>query len=445
VGSQVIAARRRHRPATSLAVLLVVLGALWVGAGPASAHGGLVESDPDDGSVVARAPSRVTLTFDGRVQLTAREVVVSDSGGLPVGSSTSTDGPEVVVTLTDPAALADGTYTVAWSVLSDDGHPQSGALRFSIGFASPTVTPPPTPGASSRLVTSTRDVVTALSLLGLLVAAGLALFTALVLPASWPGTDVRVRVRQLTTYAAGLGAAGVVLQVPIASVYAQEQELSSLASGFAAWLVGKEMLAAAVTVAGLGVIVTAATEGPPTRARSRWLAGGALLALCGPPLVGHSRSAVPTSLLLAADALHLAAGAIWIGGLLGLALALRALSGREVLAARTLARFSSLAGGVLVVVATTGAFQAWRIVGSWSSLVGTTYGWLLLTKVALVLGVAGLGAWNRWRLLPDVVSAAGFGDRRRAATAVTRTVRVEALVLGLAIGVTGFLVGQAPG
>ena len=110
-------------------------------------------------------------------------------------------------------------------------------------------------------------------------------------------------------------------------------------------------------------------------------------------------------------------------------MALRALAGRDVLASETLARFSALAGGVLLAVAVTGSFMAWRVVGSWAGLVETAYGWLLLTKVAIALVVAGAGGWNRWRVLPAVQAATGFGDRERAAATVTRTVRVEAVLL----------------
>ena len=145
-----------------------------------------------------------------------------------------------------------------------------------------------------------------------------------------------------------------------------------------------------------------------------------------------------------ADVLHLAAGAAWLGGLVGLVVVFRALSGRELLAAQTLARFSTLAGGVLLAVAATGSFLAWRILGSWSGFVDTAYGRLLLVKIAIAVLVAGLGGWNRWRTLPAVRSAVGFADRERAAGLLTRTVRIEAVLLVALLGVTGFLVNQSP-
>ena len=67
------------------------------------------------------------------------------------------------------------------------------------------------------------------------------------------------------------------------------------------------------------------------------------------------------------------------------------------------------------MVAGAGAFLAWRIVGSWAPLVETAYGWLLLAKIGIAALVAAIGGWNRWRTLPAVQAAAGFGDRERAA------------------------------
>ena len=215
-------------------------------------------------------------------------------------------------------------------------------------------------------------------------------------------------------------------------------------SAFDPGLVRNELLSALLVLVGLGVAAWSSSAAPPDRAAAGCWSGGAVLALVGTvpgrphprlrPLAPAGRGRRPPP----------AAGATWLGGLVGLVVSLRALAGREVLAATTLARFSTLAGGLLLAVAATGTFLAWRIVGSWSGLVETRYGWLLLAKVAIALLVAALGGWNRWRTLPAVERAAGFGDREAAAAAVTRTVRVEAVLLVALLGVTGFLVNQSP-
>ena len=215
-------------------------------------------------------------------------------------------------------------------------------------------------------------------------------------------------------------------------------------SGFDAAVVTNELLVVALLVVGLGIVVGSMSEAPPGALQQRGLLIGALLALAGPALVGHTRAYSPAPLLVFADVLHLAAGATWLGGLVGLVVVFRALSGRELLAAQTLARFSTLAGGVILAVAATGSFLAWRILGSWSGFVDTAYGRLLLVKITIAVTVAALGGWNRWRTLPAVRSAVGFADRERAAGLLTRTVRIEAVLLVALLGVTGFLVNQSP-
>ena len=436
--------RRAVRHGLGLATAsLVALAIVLVGVSPASAHAELVSTDPEEGAVLDAAPASVTLTFNEPVRLTSQEVAVYDAEGDPVGSSAEANGAEVAVTLA-ATDLADGTYVVSWNVLSGDGHPISGALTFSVGEPSASVSAPPEPETSSQVVEVVRDVVTAVSLVGLLLAAGLAIFLARILPVSWEGTDTRRRLRRLLSYAAGAGAAGFVLQVPVAAVYGQGLELTDVLSAFDVGSVVNELVSAGLVLLGLGMVVRGARVTPPDPTERALLLAGALLALAGPSLVGHTRAFAPAPVLVAWDVMHVTAGAVWLGGLVGLALTLRALAGREVLAAQTLARFSTIAAFALVVVAAAGSFLAWRILGSWAGFVETTYGWLLLVKIGIALAVAAIGGWNRWRTLPAVQAAAGFGDRERAAAAVTRTVRVEAVLLVVLLGVTGFLVNQSP-
>jgi copper transport protein len=427
-----------------VAALLVALAIALAGVSPASAHAELVSTDPEEGAVLESAPESVTLTFNEPVRLTSQEVAVYDAEGDPVESTASAGGVEVTVALAGAADLADGTYVVSWNVLSSDGHPISGALTFSVGAPSATVSAPPEPESSSRLVELVRDVVTVVSLVGLLLAAGLAIFLARVLPQEWDGRDVRSRLRRLLTYAAGAGVVGFLLHVPVAAVYGQGLELTDVVTAFDVGAVVNELVSAALVLLGLGMVVRGARATPPDPTDRALLLAGSLLALAAPSLVGHTRAFAPAPVLVMWDVIHVTAGAVWLGGLVGLVLSLRALAGREVLAARTLARFSMVAGFALVIVAAAGAFLAWRILGSWAGFVETAYGRLLLTKIGIAVVVAGIGGWNRWHTLPAVEAAAGFGDRERAAAAVTRTVRVEAVLLVVLLGVTGVLVNQSP-
>jgi copper transport protein len=168
------------------------------------------------------------------------------------------------------------------------------------------------------------------------------------------------------------------------------------------------------------------------------------LAVWSPALVGHTRAYEPSTLLVVTDALHLTAGAVWLGGLVGLALTLTALAGRPRDAAGLLARFSTTAAALLAVLAISGVLLAWRILGSWSGLVDTTYGLLLLTKVGLAAVVVALAALNRYRLLPRVPDG-GHEQQRRGALLVRKVVVTEAAVLVAVLAVTGFLAQKPPG
>ncbi len=426
------------------AAVSVVLGFLLATAGPAAAHAQLISTDPTDGALLQQAPDQVTLTFNEPVRLTAQEITVYDADGQTLPSEAVSTGTEVTIDLPDADELGRGTFVVGWFVLSADGHPISGSLTFSVGERSDEVAEPPPPPTSSGAVTAAQGIVGGLLYLGLFVAAGLACFVVLVLPTSYDGDRVRRQVRRLTRLAAGLGALAALAAIPIASVYARGAELSDVLSGFDAALVVDELVSAAMLVVGLGVVAATIRDRAPSRRERFVLLGGATLALAAPAVVGHTRSYQPTSLLIASDIVHVTAGAVWLGGLVGLVLALRALAGREQLAATTLTRFSTLAGGLLLAIAAAGTVLAWRILGSWSAFVDTGYGVLLLVKIGLALVVAGLGAWNRFRLLPQVRAAAGFAERERAAGMVGRAVRVEAVVLVVLLAVTGFLVNRSP-
>lgn len=113
----------RHVLRTTLAVVIVLLA----GSGPASAHAALVGTDPADGSVVASVPDVVTLDFNEAVG--TADVALTTPGG------TQVEVTDVVVedrsVRADVAATAQlGIYTLAYRVVSADGHPVAGTVRF---------------------------------------------------------------------------------------------------------------------------------------------------------------------------------------------------------------------------------------------------------------------------------------------------------------------------
>ena len=416
-----------------LAALAVLRGGA---AAPAWAHASLVASDPAEGEVLTTTPDVVTLTFDEPVSLPDGAVQLFDAAGEPVPSESS--ARDAAVTTDLPETLADGSYVVVWRAVSADGHPIAGSLTFAVGAPSAVVTPPQLPEADSTDVRVALSVVQGVGHVGLLLATGLVVLLA------WTVRGVRIdeatrrRLGTLVWAASGIALLAAAVLIPLNGAYQQGLGLSQLGESAAVdhTLVGDHLLVLLAQLTGLSIALG-------NLDRVRVALTGAALAALSPAAVGHTRATEPLWLLISTDALHLAAGATWFGGLVGLVLVLRSLAGRERDCALVLGRFSALAATTLGLLAVTGTLMGWRILGGWDPLLGSTYGRLLLLKVAIALVVASVAGWNRWRLLPSV-SGVGHGTRRNAALRVRHAVRVEAGLLVVLLGVTGFLTNQSP-
>ena len=424
------------------ALAAALLAGLLVGSAgaPASAHASLVASDPAEGELLAEAPDEVTLTFDEPVSVVDDGIGAYDATGEPLDVEAA--ARDEVVTAELPADLADGTYVVTWRVVSTDGHPIAGSLTFHVGAPSEHVAPPrDAPATDDTAMRDVASIVQAVSYVALLLAGGLTIFL------SWTARGIRLhdavrrRLLRLQRAAALVAVAVAAIGVAVSGAYQRGAGTGGLLepASLDPSLVGDDLTVLVLQAIGLGTAVVLAGRSTPS------LAGdiGAGLAVWSPALVGHTRAYEPVSLLVLTDALHLSAGAVWLGGLVGLALVLPSLAGRERDGALLLSRFSTVAAALLAVLAGAGVLLGWRILGSWSGLVDTTYGRLLLVKVGIALGVAGVAAWNRYRLLPRV-SDGPHEARRRATYGVRRVVLLEAALLVGLLGVTGFLVEQPP-
>lgn len=100
-----------------------------VTASPASAHARLEASSPKDGSTLTATPPEVMLRFNEPIKDSLNQVSVKS------GSTDATDGKLEVDgnTVYQPlkSSLAAGDYTVTYKVISADGHPISGTVKFT--------------------------------------------------------------------------------------------------------------------------------------------------------------------------------------------------------------------------------------------------------------------------------------------------------------------------
>jgi methionine-rich copper-binding protein CopC len=109
----------------SLAVLL------GPAAGQVQAHAVLTGSSPGEGATLNTAPSQVVLVFDENVQTQFADIVVTapDGARISTGDAVVTDNK---VTATVGPPTVKGGYTVAWRVVSDDGHPVDGQFTYTL-------------------------------------------------------------------------------------------------------------------------------------------------------------------------------------------------------------------------------------------------------------------------------------------------------------------------
>ncbi len=409
-----------------LALLGTLLLFLLGGAAPVSAHSAVRDTDPREGSVLRSAPREVTMTFTESVAITddSLRVLSPENRRVNAGDTQHVPGHSDQVRVRLRGDLADGTFTVAWRVVSADSHPIAGAFTFSIGEPSETtaaisVEPAVNP-ASGVLYDIARYA--AYAAVALLI--GAAVFVLACRPPSPEPLRGLVRagwwILVATTvalvllrgpYERGTGPSTLLDPALIENTLTSRPGWALLAR--LALLAGAAVFLVRTDAAGLrrsaepgpvGEPSPAAEPGPaaePSPAaepRRAVLAVGGFLAvaLAGTWAVAeHASAGIQVPVAMASSVLHLLAMAVWLGGLGALLTALH--RSDTPLPAASVHRFSRLAFISVTVLVLTGVYQSWRGLGSWDAVFGTSYGRLLVAKVcAVVLLLAAAGFSRRW-------------------------------------------------
>ncbi len=414
----------RRLPALLLALVALAGVVAWPGA--VSAHALLRSSQPAAGATLGSAPEAISLTFSETPDLRLTSVKVLDSAGrdyVDGALSALADPPDSV---TAPiGVLGDGVYIVSWRTVSSvDGHISAGSFAFGVGVAPPTEppgTPPVGEGEEGSPLAIAARWLLYLGLVGLLGAAFVAFAVA-----RRPAPDL-LAVAAAGWVLAALGTVGVVA-VQWAATGAPLEQLPSTSIGF-----GALVRTLGLVLVGGALVVLAAV--PRLGGRRGWLGVGlaASAALVIDVAFGHAAAGSGWLAQIAVQGLHAVAAAAWVGGLAGLLILLRTTPAGERLA--TAKRFSTWAGVALVLVALTGAVRAIAEVGTLEALVGTDFGRVVIAKTALLVGLAGLGAVNRFINLRDAARVLG-GLRRIGGLEIVLAIAV--------LGLSAWLVNLTP-
>ena len=388
----------------ALIALAISVAAVVMLAAPAGAHATLIQTEPAASQVYSSPPHAIVLRFNEPVQVSLGGIRLFDSSGHRIDTGAPThpngDGPTVRVSV---PKLKNGTYVATWRVISADGHPVQNGFTFSVGEASATNTN--AQSLANRLLSQQGGSRVVGVINGTLrfvefAATGLLLGAFGFVVLCWPrGRRVRVVTRMIegSWIVAFVGAIAAIL---IESSYTAGLGLAdsfkpSVVRDYLHTHVGHVMvlrLVVLLVIFGFGRSLIRRSSFGALRTAVAGALGLGLLATF--TFAGHARTGFQVAGAVVSDLGHLAAFSLWFGGLVVLVVAvLRPDDPSELEPAVT--RFSTVALGAVVVLTGTGIYQGWRQVGSLGALKGTTYGRLLLVKVALVAVVVLAAALTR--------------------------------------------------
>ncbi|WP_433301455.1 copper resistance protein CopC [Actinoplanes sp. CA-030573] len=414
-----------------IGLFLVLLGP----AAPASAHAALVATDPGNGTIVPDAPNKVTLTFSESVQIVTGKIQVL----APDGSRADQGEPTVngaMLTIPLRSGGGRGTYLVSFRVISADSHPVGGSITYSVGAASA----PPTAAVDD---TKVDPVVRALIPVGKYLGyAGLVLLVgpALVLALLWPHRLSRRGPSRVIWTGMGLVTFSTLMAIWLQVPYSLGTGLSDVRVGDLRDVLGSTF--GAVMLVRLGVLCAAAMLLRPllkgsgeSRTDLALLGVLGVAALATWPLTGHPTASPVAGVSVVIDAIHLAAMSVWLGGLVMLVgFLLRQANERELAAILPIwSRWAATAVSALILA---GVIQALIEVSTLDGLVNSTYGRLILVKVALAACVLGVAWWSRRLVRSKQAETEPRGLRR--------VVGVELAITAVVLGVTAALVQIAP-
>lgn len=404
-----------HRLAAAVVVLFGLIAIF--GTGQAYAHASLVKTEPADGAMLAQSPSRFSLSFSEPVSPLVLTLVRPD-GTQERLTSFRSDGQ--ALDIDNPQLLGNGTHVLSWRVISADGHPVGGSLLFSIGLISAA----PATGEIvdpwlHRAIWMTKIVL----YLGLFLGVG-GTFALCWLAGEGRGGERFVAAMLL----AGLMAVPVSLCLQgldaLGAPFEQSGQAIVWKTAFATSFVWTALIAAIALGAGLLALVLPRVDAKPFAVVALILVGTALAAS------GHASAAAPQWLTRPLVLLHGVGIAFWAGALAPLAVALkRQAPGADIF----LRRFSGAIVPVVAVLVIAGTALAVIQVETFSALVDTDYGRLLLAKLALVVGLFALAATNRWVLTRPAEAGQTAARHRLVRSIAVETVIVLA-IFGIAAG-----------
>ena len=418
----------------------------------ASAHAYLVKTAPAASGILDAPPPDVQLTYDEAVEPRFAIISVTDAQGRqqttgPVHRSPA--NPDTIVVPVKPH-LPEGWYLIYWRAISIDGHPVQGAFTFAVG-PNPGPAPLfPIPHVSATATSAQLLIARWAMFMTIMVAIGLFVMRLLIArPLARLMSDVSLRpltIALILSSSLGLIAIPVYLDIATANDSLRSVfDVGALVPLFRVTEFGRALVDLELCFAlfCLAAWIALWLDRPLRERRSiaeigatfgTLLAAGAVLIV--PGAAGHAAQTSPRGVTLGLDWLHLLAGSVWLGGLVGL-LVLWASVGearRVGSLGVVVPRFSRVALVAVGALAGTGVGEAIIHLPAVDALWKTGYGVAILVKAGLLVVAALIASGNLLRTTPRLVAAGGRAELGAPAASLLRT-----LVGGEVAVVTGLV------
>jgi copper transport protein len=438
------------------AVALALPGSAW-------AHAYLVKTAPAASRILDSPPANVSLTYDEAVEPRFAIISVTNAAGTQETSGSPQRSPSDPDTLVVPLHphLPQGWYLIYWRAISVDGHPVQGAFTYAVG---------PNPGPAPKFAipsiggsaTSPQPLIArTVMFLSVMVAIGLFVLRVIVARPMFrrvSGISVRpLSIAFVVTSVIGLLAIAAYLDVSTAlDSLRSDFDVGALVPLFRVTAFGRgyvDMLLcfALFCVAGWTALWLDRPDREHRSVAELAAQTGALIAAAAvvviPGTSGHAAQTSPAGVTLSADWLHLIAGSLWLGGLVGLLILWLSLRpDRRVPALSVVVpRFSTLALGSVVVLAITGTIETIDHMPTLDALWKTGYGVAILVKAGILLAAVAVASGNLLTTTPGLAVASADPARGEgAATLLRRLVSGETLLVAGAVFVAALLSSLAP-
>ncbi|QGQ97999.1 hypothetical protein EHS13_25455 [Paenibacillus psychroresistens] len=412
-------------------VVITLLIILFLYPSTTLAHASLIKSLPQSNSLSLNSPKEISLTFNERLEDSLYYIkVINDEGQSVTSKKAKLDAKRTTLSLEIPK-LADGTFVATYHIISADGHPIEGSYLFTIGTSI---------AANTFLATSNSQLEHSFSWKmstqdWLLYLSRIFYYLTLLLLIGWVMWSVVIRKRDekvqqsLQKWRVGLLRAFVFALIFL--VYYHYQEL--IGEGGAAELlhlffetsIGVSWLASFIlAIAGFFILQ-----------RKLWIDLIWIAAMVAvKSLNGHAMAFKPIGWTLGLDAVHIAAAALWVGGL---AISIVLWRNKSFLKL-WLPQFSRAAFYSILILTVTGSLTAWFYLPKLSYVQYSQWGTLLVIKVGLVLAVAITGFWIRRHMknhnTQEDLTAGGL----------SKWLKVDLILMIAVVSIVGLLTYAAP-